>query len=111
MQAEKKLVWTDKRCAKIVRYVLDLLYYVFQERQSKEVIGYISCIEHQSAIGAALLSCCQSDLTVFYHLVTPIHLTDHTHRLRWIGFLYHLQTISQQYVYIVVQSNNNNKTI
>lgn len=69
-----------------------LLYYVSEEREAEEVVGHISCVEHESAIGAALLSRFQGDLAVLHHLITPVHLTDHTHRLRRIGFLHHLET-------------------
>lgn len=69
-----------------------LLYYVFEKRESEEVVGHVSRIEHESAIGAALLSSCQGDLTILHHLITPVHLTDHTHRLCRIGFLHHLGT-------------------
>lgn len=69
-----------------------LLYYISEEGEAEEVIRHVSCIEHQSPVGTALLSSRQGDLAVFYHLITPVHLADHTHRLCRIGFLHHLET-------------------
>lgn len=69
-----------------------LLHYVSEEGKTEEVIGHISCIEHESAIGAALLRRFQGDLAVFHHLITPVHLTHHTHCLSRICFLHHLET-------------------
>lgn len=82
-------LWNPKNWIN-AQYESALLYYVFEEGQGEEVICYVSRVEHQPAIGAALLSGCQGDLTVFNHLITPIHLTDDTHRLCRIGFLHHL---------------------
>ncbi len=73
-----------------------LLYYVSEEGEGEEVIGHISCVEHQPAVGAAFLSSFQGDLAVLHHLITPVHLADHTHCLCRIGFLHHLENKSQK---------------
>lgn len=74
-----------------VQCALGLLYYISEEGEAKVVIGHVSCVEHQSAVSAALLSSCQCDLAVLHYLINPIHFADHTHRLCGIGFLHHLK--------------------
>lgn len=88
MLTDKRTKCTIKKCAFV------LLHNVFEEGKAEEVIGYVSCIEHQSAVIAALLSSCQGDLTILNHLIKSIHLADHAHRLCWIGFLHHLETMT-----------------
>lgn len=79
-----------------VQVALVLLHNVSEEGEAEEVIGHVSCVEHQPSVGAALLSGCQGDLAVLHHLITPIHLADHTHRLRRIGFFHHLETYKKK---------------
>lgn len=68
-----------------------LLYYVFKEGKTEEVIGHVSRVEHESSIGAALLRRCQGDFAVLHDLITPIHLAHNTYSLCGVGFLHHLQ--------------------
>lgn len=74
-----------------MRIVLHSLHDVSEEREGEEVVGHVSRVKHESAVGAALLSGCQGDFTVLHHLIAPVHLTDHAHRLRGIGLLHHLE--------------------
>lgn len=74
-----------------MRIVLHSLHNVSEEREGEEVVGHVSRVKHESAIGAALLSGCQGDFTVLHHLIAAVHLTDNAHRLRGIGLLHHLE--------------------
>jgi len=85
-----------------------LLNDVSEEGEAEEVIGHVSRVERQAAVGVALLGGCQGDLAVLHHLVTPVHLADHAHRLRRVGFLHHLEMTTQEdlrekmiYIYIL----------
>lgn len=71
--------------------VPDSLDDVSEEGEGEEVVGHVSRVKHETAVGAALLSGCQGDLAVLHHLIAPVHLTDHAHRLGGVGLLHHLQ--------------------
>lgn len=103
-----KLIFSMKT-VKVCQCALALLYNVSEEGEAKEVVGHISCVEHEPAIGAALLSRCQGDLAVLHHLIATIHLTDHTHRLCRVGFLHHLQNKSTLFLPIDNKTMNTNE--
>lgn len=97
------------KTVRVCRRALALLYNVSEEGEAKEVVGHISCVEHEPAIGAALLSRCQGDLAVLHHLIATVHLTHHTHRLCRVGFLHHLQNKSTLFLPIDNQTINTNE--
>lgn len=69
----------------------DLLHNVLEKGEAEEVVGHVSCVEHEPTVSAALLGRGQRDLAVLHHLVATVHLADHAHSLRRVGFLHHLQ--------------------
>lgn len=68
-----------------------LLYNISEEGEAEEVVGHVPCVEHEPAVGAPLLGRGQRDLAVLHHLVAAVHLADHAHSLRRVGFLHHLR--------------------
>lgn len=76
--------------------ILFLLDNVFQKRDSEEMVGNIPCVEQQASIRAPLLSCCQRNLTVLYHLVDSVHSANHSNWLCRVCFLYHLPIKERQ---------------
>lgn len=76
--------------------ILFLLDNIFQERDSEEMVGNVPCVEQQASIRAPLLSCCQGNLTVLYHLVDSVHSANHPNWLCGVCFLYHLPIKERQ---------------
>lgn len=72
-------------------FILHSLHNVSEKGESKEVVGHVSRVKHESAVKAALLSGCQGDFAVLHHLIAPIHPTDNTDRFCGIGLLHHLE--------------------
>lgn len=70
--------------------ILLILDNISQKRDSEEVVGNVPRVEQQSPVRASFLSCGQGDLTIFHHLVDPVHSANHSHGLRRVRFLYHL---------------------
>lgn len=75
----------------VIRSILHSLHNVAEKGEGKEVVGHVSRVKHESAVGAALLSGCQGDFAVLHHLIAPVHFTDNTYRLSGIGLLHHLE--------------------
>lgn len=71
-----------------------LLYNIFKEGEAEEVVGHVSCVEHEPTVSTPLLGRRQRDLAVLHHLVTTVYLADHAHSLCRVGFLHHLQSSS-----------------
>lgn len=99
-----KLLPYDEEDHKQHKIMNALLHYVFEKGEGEEVVGNVSCAEHESAVSAAFLSSCQGDFTIFHHLIAPIHFTDHTDRLCRIGFLHYLD--NQKNIFVKCSGKN-----